>query len=104
MRKYFEEIVIFILQLVIFYVFPLVAVDNGAKGMLIIIILATFIAAVGFGGISKYKIKYYYPILTAILFIPAVYIYNTEFDFIDVLWCLASASLGVLIGDIIMHK
>lgn len=104
MRKYFVEIVIFILQLVVFYVFPMAAVDNGAKGMIVLIVLATFMAAAGFGGISKYKIKYYYPILTSVLFIPAVYIYNTEFNFIDVLWCLVSAFLGVLIGDIIMRR
>jgi len=104
MKKYFDEIVIFILQLVVFYVFPIFAVANDANGMLVIILLATFIASIALGGISKKRVKYYYPIIVAFLFIPAIYIYNTEFLLIDTMWCLISSTLGILTGDFIMRK
>ena len=102
MKNYFEEIVIFILQLIVFYVFPLWAVDTNSNGMIVIVLLSTFIAALAMGGISKKKLKFYYPIIISLLFIPAAYIYNTEFLVFHSLWCLISAAFGVIVGHIVM--
>lgn len=104
MRKYFEEITIFIVQLLVFYVFPIFAVPNEFLGFIVMIALATFLLSVGLGGICKTRIKFYYPIIIAILFIPAVYIYSAEFKIIDGLWCLISSFIGILVGHIIMNK
>ena len=105
MKKYFEEIVILIVQLLVFYMFPMFAVDtNNSMGMIVIILLATFLLSLGMGIISRSKLKYYYPIIISFLFIPAVYVYNTEFLIIHTLWILPAAFLGVIVGNFIMSK
>ena len=66
--------------------------------------LGTFMTSFGFGGICKNRIRYYYPIIISLLFIPAVYIYSTQFTLAYSLICLAVSTIGVLIGNIIMNK
>jgi len=104
MKNNFEEILIFVVQLLVFYFFPIFAVNEDTLGMLVIVLLATFMLSLGMGGISKNKIKYYYPIIISILFVPAIYIYNNEFQLSHSLWCLLSSILGIIIGHIIMNK
>ena len=55
-----------------FYVFPLTAGPTDAMGMVFLIIVATFVLAIIMGSVSKKKVKYVYPLLVAILFIPSV--------------------------------
>lgn len=55
-----------------FYVFPLAAGPTDAMGMVFLIIVATFVLAIIMGSVSKKKVKYVYPLLVAILFIPSV--------------------------------
>ena len=105
MKKNFEVISILIVQLLVFYVLPIFAMEHkSSNGMIIIVILATFMLALGIGGISKNRIKYYYPIITALVFIPAIYVYSTEFVLVHTLYLLADAFLGVLIGHVIINK
>lgn len=80
MKKYFEEIIIFLLQLAIFYIFPTFATENNPMGIMVIILMATFITSLAFGGISQKRIRYYYPVIIAIFFIPTVYVYNVGFE------------------------
>ena len=72
MKKYFKEIAVLIAQLLMFYVFPLAAGPTDAMGMVFLIIVATFVLAIIMGSVSKKKVKYVYPLLVAILFIPSV--------------------------------
>lgn len=51
-----------------FYIFPLFAGPTDTMGMVILIILVTFILSIEIGIISKEKIKYLYSIIIAILF------------------------------------
>lgn len=104
MKKFFEEIVIIIVQILMFYIFPLFVHANHNNGIIVIILLATFMLAVGLGGISKKRIKYYYPIIVAILFIPSISIYNIKFSILHSLWCFLASAIGVIIGDVIMNR
>jgi len=104
MKKIFDEIVILIVQIMVFYIFPIFAVPTDSMGIIILIVLATFILSLGMGGISKKKIKYYYPIIISLIFVPVTYIYHNEFDILHSLWCLISSYIGVIIGDIIMNR
>ena len=105
MRKNLEEILVLIAQLLVFYLLPVFAMEHhNSNGMIIIVILATFMLSLGIGGMSKNRIRYYYPIVITFLFIPAVYIYSTEFSMINTIYILISSFLGVLIGDFIMNK
>ena len=99
MKKYLIEITILLIQLFMFYIYPLFATD--AIGMVMLIILATLLLSVIIGSISKEKIKYLYSILIAILFIPSVFIYYNESALIHSVWYLVISTFGLLIGTII---
>ena len=49
--------------------------------------------------VSKENLKYTYPIITALLFIPSVFSYYNETAFIHSIWYLVISTLGVLLGS-----
>lgn len=98
MKKYIKEIIILIIQLFMFYIFPLFAGPTDAIGMVLLIIIATFILSTIMGTILKEKIKYLYPIIVAIAFIPSIFIYYNESASIHSIWYLVISSTGMLIG------
>ena len=101
MKKYLKEILILLIQLFMFYVFPLFAGPTDVMGM--IVILATLLLSILIGSISNLKVKYLYPIIIAITFVPSVFIYYNETALIHSLWYLAVSSFGLIIGMVI-HK
>ena len=101
MKKYLKEIIILLIQLFMFYIFPLFAGPTDAMGMVVIIILSTFILSIIISSISKEKIKYLYPILISVLFIPSVFIYYNESALIHSMWYLTDSTIGIIIGTII---
>lgn len=103
MKKYWKEFVILIVQLLIFYVFPLAAGSTDAIGMVVLIIMATFVLGVVMGSVSNEKMKYFYPILTAILFVPSVFIYYNESALIHSVWYLVISYVGLFIGVLEHH-
>jgi len=103
MKKYLREIVVILLQMFIFYLLPMCMGNIGALGMVFLILLTTFILSIIIGAISKNKIKYFYPIAVALLFIPTIFIYYNESAFIHSLWHFVVSSFGLSIGTII-HK
>ena len=101
MKKYLKEIIILILQLFMFYIFPLFAGPTDAMGMVLLIIMATFLLSIVLASISNNNIKYLYPIVIAILFIPSVFIYYNESAMIHSIWYLVISAGGMLIGSLI---
>lgn len=101
MKKYIKELIILVIQILLFYIFPLTAVQADEMGMVMLIILTTFILSIIIGSISKEKIKYFYPIIVAILFIPSVFIYYNESALIQSVWYLVDSFIGLLIGIVI---
>lgn len=100
MKKYLSEIIILILQLFMFYIFPLFAGPTDAMGMVFLIIISTFILSIIITIISKYKFKYFYGIIISILFIPSVFIYYNESALVHSVWYLIISYLGILFGVI----
>lgn len=100
MKKYLKEIVILFIQLCMFYIFPLFMFLYEPMGMVLIMIIVTFILGMTIGVISKNKIKYLYPIIIAILFIPSVFIYYNESALVHSVWYLVISTTGLLIGSI----
>lgn len=98
MRRFLKEIVIVLLQLFMFYIFPLFANPTDAIGMVLLIILATFTLSMVMGSFSDEKIKFLYPILCAILFIPSILIYYNESALVHSLWYLVVSFVGLFIG------
>ena len=103
MKKYLKEILILLIQLFMFYVFPLFAGPTDVMGMIVLLILATLLLSILIGSISNLKVKYLYQIIIAITFVPSVFIYYNETALIHSLWYLAVSSFGLIIGMVI-HK
>ena len=101
MKKYLAEIIVLTIQLIMFYIFPLFAGPTDAMGLVVILLFATFILPIILGSISKNKIKYLYPIVIAIIFIPTVFIYYNESALIHSLWYLVVSEFGMIVGTII---
>ena len=98
MKKYIKEMFILLIELFMFYIFPLFAGPTDAMGMVFLIILMTFLLSIIIGSISNNKIKFLYPIVISILFIPSVFIYYNESALIHAIWYLVIASIGLVIG------
>ena len=101
MKNYLKEIIILIIQLLVFYLLPLFAGPTDAMGMVFLIILSVFILSLILGTISNQKIKYLYPLIISILFIPSVFIYYNESALVHAVWYFVISYIGLLIGTII---
>jgi len=101
MKKVWKEIFISLIQLFMFYVFPLFAGPTDAMGMVFLILLATLLLSLVMGILSKYWIKYLYPAVTAVLFIPSVWIFYNESALIHAVWYLVIASAGLILGSLL---
>lgn len=101
MKKYFKEAIIVLLQLFMFYIFPSFAGPTDVMGMVVLIIVATFILSLLLGIMSKSGFKYFYPALIAVLFVPSVFIYYNDSALIHAVWYLVISSAGLLSGTLI---
>ena len=93
--------IILLIQLFMFYIFPLFSGPTDAIGMVILILLSTLLLSMILASISNKKIKYLYPIVISILFIPSVFIYYNESALVHSLWYLVVSTIGMLFGMLI---
>ena len=100
MKKYVKELIILLLQLFMFYIFPIFTGPTDAMGMVFMILLITFILSIIVANVSKEKYKYFYPIIISILFIPSVFIYYNDSALIHAIWYFLVSMVGLLIGII----
>lgn len=98
MKKYIKEIIILLLQLFMFYIFPCFAGPTDMMGMVVLIIVSTFLLSTFISCISNEKIKYLYPIIISILFIPSIFIHYNESALVHSIWYLIISSIGIIIG------
>lgn len=101
MKRYIKEFVILVFQLFMFYVFPVFAGPTDAMGMVLLIIMATLLASFVLGVLSDKKIKYLYPVVISIIFIPTVFIWYNESALIHSVWYLVISTFGLLTGSAI---
>ena len=103
MKKLWKEFIILLIQLFMFYLFPLFAGPTDIMGMVFLILLATLLLSIAMGIVSKSRIKYAYPAAISLLFIPTVWIYYNETALIQAVWYLVIASIGLAIGMTILR-
>lgn len=101
MSKFKKEYLILLMQLFMFYIFPMFAGPTDTIGMVVLIILATFILSLLLGVISKNKLKFFYPIIVALIFIPSIFIYYNTSATIHSIWYLVISTIGLLLGTIL---
>lgn len=107
MKKYLKELIILFIQLFMFYIFPLFCGPTDAMGMVLLIICSVFVLSIILGTISNTKLKFLYPIIIAILFIPSIFIYYNITALVHSLWYLVISSIGLGIGclvNLIMNR
>lgn len=98
MKKYLKELIIFILQIILFYLTPLFMNIDNVIGIILFLLLGTFILTLVLNIVSKLKIKYFYPLIVAIIFIPSIFIYYNETALIHSLWYFLDSLFGMVIG------
>lgn len=99
--KEVKDLTIFLLQAVLFYILPLAAGPTDSMGLIVLIILFTFVLAIIEGIISNSAIKKFYPLVVSILFIPTIYIYYNDSVYIYIIWYLIESVIGLFIGSLI---
>lgn len=101
MKRYWKESVLFLLQILLFYAFPLTCGPTDAMGMVFLIICGTFALALVLGAISESTLKFAYPGITAITFIPSIFIYYNASALIHAVWYLVISAIGLGLGSAI---
>ncbi len=101
MKKYVKEIIILLVQSAVFYLVPLFGMTDNPMGMVLLIVLLTLGLSLILGAVSKEKIKYLYPVIISVLFIPSVFIYYNETALVHAIWYLVVSLVGVAIGTVI---
>ncbi|SRR5699024_8456492 len=101
MKKYSKEIIVFVFQVMVFYLIPFTAGPTDGLGLVVVIWFATLLLSIVFGLVSQKKRKIIYPFVVAIVFIPTVFIHYNYTAFGHVIWYLIDSYLGVGIGSLI---
>lgn len=101
MKTNIKELIILIIQILIFYLLPLTAGPADTMGLIVLLLILTFTLAIVLGIISNKKSKYIYPIIVSIVFIPSIFIYYNSSASIYILWYLIDSLIGLLLGSII---
>ena len=104
MKKYIFDIIIGILQFIVFYIYPIFAIKKDPIGMVMLMLAFTFVLSFILGIFSKKKIKFVYPVIYAIMFIPTVFIYYNESAMIHSIWYLTMSLLGIFVGTSIQTR
>lgn len=98
MKRYVKELIILVIQVLIFYILPLFAGPTDMMGLVYLLILFTFLSSIAMGAVSNSKIKYLYPPVISVVFIPSVFIYYNSSALIHAVWYLVVSIVGMLVG------
>ena len=98
MKRYLKEIIILTLQVLMFYILPLFAGPTDMMGLVFLLILFTCLSSIAMGAVSNSKIKYLYPPVISVAFIPSVFIYYNSSALIHAVWYLVVSIVGLLVG------
>ena len=99
MKKSVKSIIIFLLiNIAIFYILPLLIVDTGSAVIVLLAILplSCLFVAVIYGSLNSFHISY--PLLVALAFTPAIWIFFNESAWVYIPAYGAIAFIGNLVG------
>ena len=101
MKKYLQELIIILIQIGLFYLLPLFIKGNAVIFMILILLLGSFALTLIINIISNNKIKYFYPLIATIIFIPSIFIYYNSSAWIHAIWYFIDCLFGEVIGTCI---
>ena len=99
MKKYKKELVIAVLQLLLFYAYPAYAIPIDPMGAVLIMLFLTIVLGLILGLISRKAVKWLYPVACAVVFLPTVPIYYNSSALVHALWYLVMAVVGLALGS-----
>ena len=102
MKKYRKEIIIVILQIFMHCIFPVFAGPGDEMGLVVLLLLSTFMLSFLIGCFSRNKLKFAYPVVPALLFLITIPIYYNVSALIHAVWYLVLSALGLLIGSLVL--
>lgn len=89
---------LFILQLYGFYGLPLFAEPAEIIGVMTLTVFLTFVLSILMGAVFNKKVKYLYPVLVGLCFLPSVFLFYNESALVYMLWYVVISSVGMGIG------
>lgn len=101
MKRYLFEILVITVQLFMFYIYPSFGGPTDMMGVVLLLLIVTFILSLIVGAFSNKKIKYLYPIIVSLIFLPTLFIYYNISALIHALWYFVVSGSGLLLGLII---
>lgn len=101
MKSRRKEIPLLLLQIFLFYGFPLFAGPTDIMGMVFLLIVCTFAIGYFIGLLSVWKWRWLWPAAVSLLFLPTVPIYYNSSAMVHALWYLVISATGLLLGWII---
>ncbi len=99
MKKHAKEWIILLLQLLLFYIYPLYALSIDPMGAVFIMLFVTLALSVVLGLVSCSGLKWAYPGAAAVLFLPTVPIYYNSSALVHALWYLVISAVGLALGS-----
>ena len=99
MKKYAKELIIAILQVLLFYAYPAYALRIDPMGAVFIMLFVTLVLALVLGILSRSGLKWAYPAACAVVFLPTVPIYYNSSALVHALWYLVVAAVGLVVGS-----
>lgn len=98
MKRYVKECALLVCQILLFYLLPLFSEPTDAMGMVFLMLAGTFALSILMGLLPCRTIKYIYPLITAAIFVPSVFLYYNESALVHALWYLIVSLVGIGIG------
>ena len=101
MKRYRKEIIISVLQLLTFYVYPIFALKVDPMATVLVMLTVTLIFGFALGLKSDKHIKYFYPPAAALIFLPTIPIFYNDSALIHALWYFVMSAFGLLSGALL---
>lgn len=104
MKKILNETIIILVQLASLYLLPLIAMNFSKDAMILTVfinIVITVALSVILFVITSRKIKYFYPLVVLIIFIPSIFIFYNDSAIIYAIGHLLASLLGMGIGKVL---
>ena len=100
-RRYKWEGIILLLQAVVFYGIPLCLLDRDSIGTVLAMVVSTLLLAICLGLLSHSRLRWAYPLLCAVLYLPSVVLFYHQESSVYVIWYFLMSGLGLLMGSMV---
>lgn len=101
MKKYWKEFLAVLVQLAMFYLFPLTCGPTDAMGMVFILLAEVLLLSFLLGILSANLLKFCWIPAVSLLFLPSIPIYYNSSALVHALWYFVLALIGLGFGSLI---